>query len=83
MMFDEWPVWPRTCFLADAWLREKFDAALRPTHQARKCSKTLLAGVKSVQRALHQIDFDHPRMQWVLWIGGIILPTLFIIAVLV
>ena len=82
MLFDEWPIWPRSYFHADAWLRVAYNAALKSANQPRR-AKTLRGYLKSVQRALDRIDFDHPLTQWALWIGGVFIPISILVAVFV
>ena len=42
---------------------------------------TLLAGIQSVRIAVNRIDFEHPFVQWVLWIGGLGIPLLILVGV--
>lgn len=79
MIFDEWPIWPRSYFHAEQWLRRSFDAATTPKNQTVKPRRALLDRIRSVSINLERVDFDHPHAQPALWFGGIVLPLLVLV----
>ena len=43
----------------------------------------LLAGIQSVRIGLGRINFEHSHTQWALWIGGVGIPLLILVAVFI
>jgi hypothetical protein len=59
---------------------------MRPQMVRKQILETLailLAGIQSVRTAVDRADFEHPLTQWALWIGGIGIPLLILVAVFI
>jgi hypothetical protein len=82
-IFDEWPIWPRSYFHSEVWLQGAFDAAFESKNQTRRIRRTLLDLMKAARNSLSRIDFEHPVTQPALWIGGVAMPLLILIAIFV